>query len=36
MSAGDDRFSENEDDPGVYESSGDEWSAAAEVNGMKK
>lgn len=26
------KFSENEDDPAVYESSGDEWNSANEVN----
>lgn len=32
MSALDGNYSENEDDPQVYESSGDEWSSASEVN----
>lgn len=31
MSTLDDNFSENEDDPQVYESSGDEWSSSSEV-----
>lgn len=32
MSGLDETFSENEDDPQVYESSGDEWSSASEVD----
>lgn len=31
MSTLEDNYSENEDDPKVYESSGDEWSSASEV-----
>lgn len=35
MSTIEDNFSENEDDPEVYESSGDEWSSASEVKTME-
>lgn len=35
MSTLEDDFSENEDDPKVYESSGDEWSSASEVFVLK-
>lgn len=32
MSALEENYSENEDDPQVYESSGDEWSSASDVS----
>lgn len=32
MSALEENYSENEDDPEVYESSGDEWSSSSDVS----